>query len=99
MKRNEIKQKYHKETLNYYKDSNGLINKEYMNWLEDKLKEQFSLNVVSQELKDKYHEDFDVFIEVNKFKRINYNVFLAQNGEYWIREEVDILMENKEILF
>lgn len=37
MKRNELKQAYYKETGNYYKDKDGLINKEYMNWLEDKL--------------------------------------------------------------
>jgi len=59
------------------------------------LEKKLTLTDVSQELKDKYHEDFDVFIEANKFKRINYNVFLAQNGEYWIREEVDILMEDE----
>ena len=43
MKRNELKQKYHKETLCYYKDQNGLINKEYMNWLEDELIKQLTL--------------------------------------------------------
>tara|TARA_R110000851_G_C12829860_1_gene540566 strand:+ start:391 stop:630 length:240 start_codon:yes stop_codon:yes gene_type:complete len=43
MKRNELKQKYHKETLCYYKDQNGLINKEYMNWLEDELIRQLTL--------------------------------------------------------
>jgi hypothetical protein len=37
MKRNKLKQKYHKETLCYYKDQNGVINKDYMNWLEDYL--------------------------------------------------------------
>ena len=37
MKRNYLKQKYYKETGNQYKDPKGLINKEYMNWLEDEL--------------------------------------------------------------
>ena len=46
MKRNELKQKYHKETLCYYKDQNGLINKEYMNWLEDELIRQLTLTDV-----------------------------------------------------
>tara|TARA_R110002167_G_scaffold361407_1_gene579713 strand:+ start:1914 stop:2144 length:231 start_codon:yes stop_codon:yes gene_type:complete len=46
MKRNELKQKYHKETLCYYKDKNELINKEYMNWLEDELIKQLTLTDV-----------------------------------------------------
>ncbi len=37
MKRNKLKQIYHKQTGEYYKDQDGAINKEYMNWLEDKL--------------------------------------------------------------
>ena len=35
MKRNELKQMYYKETSNYYKDKDGNINKEYLNWVED----------------------------------------------------------------
>lgn len=50
MKRNELKQKYHKETFCYYKDKNGLINKEYMNWLEDELIKQLTLTEVSYPL-------------------------------------------------
>ena len=51
MKRNEIKQKYHKETLNYYKDKNGLINKEYMNWLEDNLIKEVNIKTDTSESK------------------------------------------------
>jgi hypothetical protein len=46
MKRNELKQKYHKETLCYYKDQSGLINKDYMNWIEDELIKQLTLTDV-----------------------------------------------------
>lgn len=74
MKRNELKQKYHKETLCYYKDQSSLINKDYMNWLEDEIIKQLTLTDVSQQRellkayaeliqKDYTHHFFDDAVE------------------------------------
>jgi hypothetical protein len=35
MKRNDLKKMYYKETSDYYKDKDGNITKQYLNWVED----------------------------------------------------------------
>lgn len=73
-----------------------LDNKDLKNYIQDLLVKKVKGNdfFISQVLKDKYERDFDLFIQSSNFKKINYNVFLSENGEYWIREEIDSLMNS-----
>lgn len=83
MKRNDLKKQFYKETPYWWKDKDGKPTIQYVNWLEDKIK-QLQLGVVSQQR--------ELFLELLEFIDND----LEQTTCEWLNEQfVDEFINSK----